>query len=45
MAKMSKQELLAFRRVVEDICEDPTDPVGYDATILRIIDQLLATMD
>ena len=44
MQSMTRAELMEFRKTVEEICEDPADPVAYDAIVLRIINQLLATM-
>ena len=42
---MTKEELVQIRKVVADVCEDPSDELSYDAIFLRVIDQLLRTMD
>jgi hypothetical protein len=44
MQKMTREELVEFRKVVVEVCYDPSDPVAYDACVLRIIDQLLEAM-
>lgn len=41
MPKLTLEELLKFRQVVVEVCEDPNDPLAYHACVLSIIDHLL----